>query len=230
MAVFVGRERELRALDERLDEALAIGGQVVLVSGEPGVGKTRLVEELSRRAAARGFVVVWGDRGKRREHRRTTPGCRPFDGCAGRSVLSSSGHAPTARSSRSCSTTYAEPRLAILTKRASASATPSLSSCVGQPRNSREDKQNKRCCRQRPRFRASHRPRSSIRRYRPGETHQSCNRAAGARPPPAHSRKRLGQRNSTNTLAIQGAGSVDREVELDGVVPLIVGESEAHGT
>jgi hypothetical protein len=158
---------------------------VVLVSGEPGVGKTRLVEELSRRAAARGFVVVWGDRGKRREHRRTTPGCRPFDGCAGRSVLSSSGHAPTARSSRSCSTTYAEPRLAILTKRASASATPSLSSCVGQPRNSREDKQNKRCCRQRPRFRASHRPRSSIRRYRPGETHQSCNRAAGARPPPA---------------------------------------------
>src|SRR5450631_2063881 len=60
MAIFVGRERELQALDERLDEALATGGKVVLVSGEPGVGKTRLVEELSRRAEARGFVVAWG--------------------------------------------------------------------------------------------------------------------------------------------------------------------------
>ena len=60
MAIFVGRERELQSLDERLDETLALGGKVVLVSGEPGVGKTRLVEELSRRAEERGFVVGWG--------------------------------------------------------------------------------------------------------------------------------------------------------------------------
>lgn len=60
MAIFVGRDRELRALDEQLDAILAGEAKVVLVSGEPGVGKTRLVEELTRRAEARGFAVAWG--------------------------------------------------------------------------------------------------------------------------------------------------------------------------
>jgi tetratricopeptide (TPR) repeat protein len=60
MGIFVGREHELRALDALLDAAMAGKGNVALVSGEPGVGKTRLVEELTRRAEARGFVVAWG--------------------------------------------------------------------------------------------------------------------------------------------------------------------------
>ena len=60
MGIFVGRDHELRALDALLDAALAGEGNVALVSGEPGVGKTRLVEELTRRAEARGFVVAWG--------------------------------------------------------------------------------------------------------------------------------------------------------------------------
>jgi hypothetical protein len=60
MGIFVGRDHELRALDALLDAAMAGEGNVALVSGEPGVGKTRLVEELTRRAEARGFVVTWG--------------------------------------------------------------------------------------------------------------------------------------------------------------------------
>jgi AAA ATPase domain len=60
MGIFVGRDHELRALDALLEAALAGEGNVALVSGEPGVGKTRLVEELTRRAEARGFVVAWG--------------------------------------------------------------------------------------------------------------------------------------------------------------------------
>jgi predicted ATPase len=33
-----------------------------LVSGEPGIGKTRLAEEFSARAQARGVRVIWGRR------------------------------------------------------------------------------------------------------------------------------------------------------------------------
>jgi tetratricopeptide (TPR) repeat protein len=42
-----------------LDEARA-AARVVLVEGEPGIGKTRLVEELASRAASRGAAVHWG--------------------------------------------------------------------------------------------------------------------------------------------------------------------------
>ena len=55
MGIFVGRDHELRALDAPLPGE----GKVPLVSGEPDVKKTRLVEELTRRAQARGFVVAW---------------------------------------------------------------------------------------------------------------------------------------------------------------------------
>ncbi|MFD9070014.1 BTAD domain-containing putative transcriptional regulator [Streptomyces lasiicapitis] len=55
-----GRKAELAHLTERLDAALSGRPGVVLVEGEPGIGKTRLLEELDRTAAARGVPVLWG--------------------------------------------------------------------------------------------------------------------------------------------------------------------------
>jgi DNA-binding CsgD family transcriptional regulator len=54
----VGRDVELDRLVERLTRAAAGRGGVVLVAGEPGIGKTRLLEELSERALqTRAFVL-----------------------------------------------------------------------------------------------------------------------------------------------------------------------------
>ena len=57
---FVGRERELAWLSETLKEVAAGDGGVVLISGEPGIGKTRLLKEVADRAAARGWLVLGG--------------------------------------------------------------------------------------------------------------------------------------------------------------------------
>src|SRR5688572_28381343 len=55
----VGRETELARLFAALAEAAAGHGGVVMVSGEAGIGKTRLLEELSERAEHQGAVVVF---------------------------------------------------------------------------------------------------------------------------------------------------------------------------
>src|SRR5262245_37173959 len=57
---FIGRERELAELGSALADALSGVGRLVLLSGEPGIGKTRLAHEFSARAAMRGAAVVWG--------------------------------------------------------------------------------------------------------------------------------------------------------------------------
>ena len=57
---FVGRARELDLLSARLDDARGGRGQLVLVTGEPGIGKTRLAEELGRHAEAIGVPLGWG--------------------------------------------------------------------------------------------------------------------------------------------------------------------------
>ena len=49
---FVGRESELAALGSLLERAQGGEGGLVLLSGEPGAGKTRLVRELAHEAAA----------------------------------------------------------------------------------------------------------------------------------------------------------------------------------
>jgi hypothetical protein len=52
----VGRKSELRQFASLVEECLESGhGQMVLVRGEAGIGKTRLVEELSNLARKRGF-------------------------------------------------------------------------------------------------------------------------------------------------------------------------------
>jgi DNA-binding NarL/FixJ family response regulator len=57
---FVGRETELAALAVDLDAAAGGRGGVVLLAGEPGIGKTRLAEELAAQATAQGALVLWG--------------------------------------------------------------------------------------------------------------------------------------------------------------------------
>jgi tetratricopeptide (TPR) repeat protein len=48
---FVGRDAEMALLEEVLDGARSGAGQLVLLSGEPGIGKSRLIQELGRHAA-----------------------------------------------------------------------------------------------------------------------------------------------------------------------------------
>jgi class 3 adenylate cyclase/tetratricopeptide (TPR) repeat protein len=59
-STFVGRSAELAGLRAALDAALAGHGRLVLVSGEPGIGKTRLAQELSAESEAGGCLVLWG--------------------------------------------------------------------------------------------------------------------------------------------------------------------------
>ena len=55
---FVGRAPELAALERALEKARAGRGQVVAVTGEPGVGKSRLILELTRSRGAGGWLVL----------------------------------------------------------------------------------------------------------------------------------------------------------------------------
>jgi DNA-binding SARP family transcriptional activator len=57
---FVGRERELAELLAGLEDALAGQGRLLLLGGEPGIGKSRLAEELASRARERGARVLSG--------------------------------------------------------------------------------------------------------------------------------------------------------------------------
>lgn len=60
MRTLVGRERELALLEDSLTAVLAGSPRVVLCRGEPGIGKTRLVEALCGLAAARSARTAWG--------------------------------------------------------------------------------------------------------------------------------------------------------------------------
>jgi class 3 adenylate cyclase/tetratricopeptide (TPR) repeat protein len=55
---FVGRQAELTALYEALEQAGAGHGQVVAVIGEPGVGKTRLFHEFTHTSHTQGWLLL----------------------------------------------------------------------------------------------------------------------------------------------------------------------------
>ena len=56
---FVGRHRECLVVDESISNLLSGSGGALLLEGEPGIGKTRLAEELAQIATAKGAAVVW---------------------------------------------------------------------------------------------------------------------------------------------------------------------------
>ncbi len=56
----VGREAELAALERTLDGTEKGKPAIVVIAGEPGIGKTRLLSELAERAEARRFLVLQG--------------------------------------------------------------------------------------------------------------------------------------------------------------------------
>ncbi|MGC2305612.1 AAA family ATPase [Candidatus Binatus sp.] len=56
----VGRERELASLLSGLDEAASRHGRLFLISGEPGVGKTRMADEVAAAADAKRMAVLVG--------------------------------------------------------------------------------------------------------------------------------------------------------------------------
>ena len=58
--IFVGREREMAELTSALDDALAGEVRLVMLAGEPGIGKTRTAQELASYAEEKGAVVLWG--------------------------------------------------------------------------------------------------------------------------------------------------------------------------
>jgi len=57
---FVGRERGLAELLAGLGDVTTGHGHLFLLSGEPGIGKTRLADEFGRMAVAQGVRVAWG--------------------------------------------------------------------------------------------------------------------------------------------------------------------------
>ena len=57
---FVGRSAELEGLRALMPSGEGAGGRVVLLGGEPGSGKSRLVREFAAEAAADGALVLYG--------------------------------------------------------------------------------------------------------------------------------------------------------------------------
>lgn len=58
--LLVGRDDEIAAIDAAWRQALDGKGQVVLLGGEPGIGKTRLASDFARSAHADGAIVLFG--------------------------------------------------------------------------------------------------------------------------------------------------------------------------
>lgn len=86
---FVGREPEMKRLGELLRQTIAGSGRVVFITGEPGIGKSSLADELMRRARQQypGLLVT---RGRCVEQYGTGEAYLPFLDAVG-SLLSATG-------------------------------------------------------------------------------------------------------------------------------------------
>jgi predicted ATPase len=58
--VLIGRATELATLHQLIDQAKGERGRVALLSGEAGIGKSRLVAEAKVYATAQGFLLLQG--------------------------------------------------------------------------------------------------------------------------------------------------------------------------
>jgi len=58
--LLIGRDDLLDLTDRRLDDVLAGRGQFLLLAGQAGIGKTRLLGAIRRKAESRGFAAVEG--------------------------------------------------------------------------------------------------------------------------------------------------------------------------
>ena len=83
-APLVGRDEELRTLLEAVESARRYEGRIVEVVGDPGIGKSRLIQELGENVTPDVFIQVQCD-----EYEATTP-YHPFQGLL-RSLLSANG-------------------------------------------------------------------------------------------------------------------------------------------
>ena len=57
---FIGRESEMIELGASLDDALNGHSRIAMISGEPGIGKTRLSDEIKSHGVYRGAIGLTG--------------------------------------------------------------------------------------------------------------------------------------------------------------------------
>ena len=73
---FVGRRQELTELTNALDDAMSGTGRLVMLVGEPGIGKSRAAQELASISEKRGAQTLWAAVTSSRACRHTGPGFR----------------------------------------------------------------------------------------------------------------------------------------------------------
>ena len=75
---FVGRHQEMGELKAALDDALSGQGRLVMLAGEPGIGKTRTAQELASHAETLEAQILWGRCYEEEGTPPTGPGCSFF--------------------------------------------------------------------------------------------------------------------------------------------------------